>query len=87
MSSEWACVNGVWEGPDGKPVKTAPLQIHPRGNQCIPWEVASEGYREYVACYGQGQTLERLCERGGFAATELCILLYDRIKRLEGERR
>jgi hypothetical protein len=45
--------------------------------------VAAEAYKEYAAQYGTGQSLARLNERGGFGWSELAILLYERIKRLE----
>ncbi|CAI2035885.1 Uncharacterised protein [Serratia fonticola] len=47
-------------------------------------EIAQEAHKEYAAQFGKGQSLERLCERGGFSWYELASLLYDRIKRLEG---
>ncbi|OCJ44091.1 hypothetical protein [Serratia sp. 14-2641] len=50
----------------------------------IKIEIAQEAYKEYAAQFGKGQSLERLCERGGFSWYELASLLYDRIKRLEG---
>jgi len=80
--SNWECYNGTWK-LGGVPVKVAPVQIQPYGNKDIPYEVAEEAYKEYAAQHGNGQTLERLCERGGFASSEMAILLYDRIKRLE----
>jgi hypothetical protein len=45
--------------------------------------VAEEAYKEYADQYGNSQSFERLCERGGFGIDELAILLFDRIKRLE----
>jgi len=51
----------------------------------IPSIVAAEAYKEYVAQHGTIQSFERLCERGGFTPSELAILLFNRIKRLEGE--
>jgi hypothetical protein len=80
--SAWECYNGQWQ-LNGKPVKVAPVQITPYGNQHIPYEVAEEAYKEYLEQHGSGQSLQRLCERGGFSASEMAILLYDRIKRLE----
>jgi len=40
----------------------------------IPWGIAERAYREYVARYGDCQTLERLYERGGFYECELDML-------------
>ena len=37
----------------------------------IPWALAERAYSVYVGRYGQGQTLERLAERGGFAPSEM----------------
>jgi hypothetical protein len=53
------------------------------GGRSIPKVIAEEGYKEYAAQYGTSQSFERLHERGGFGAEELCILLYERIKRIE----
>jgi len=80
----WICYNGVWKDGAGNPMKVAPLQLNSHDRQ-VPWLVAAEGYKEYAAQHGTSQSLERLCERGGFSATELCILLFERIKRVEGE--
>lgn len=79
---KWYCKNGVWSDGAGAPVKVAPLQLNYH-DKTVPWEVAAEGYKEYSAQYGTRQSLPRLCERGGFSATELCILLFERIKRIE----
>ncbi len=49
----------------------------------VPLVVAEEAHKEYAA-QGYSQSLARLNERGGFGAAELAILLYQRIKRLEG---
>lgn len=49
----------------------------------MPLVVAEEAHKEYAA-QGYSQSLARLNERGGFGAAELAILLYQRIKRLEG---
>jgi len=73
--------NGVWNAGDPKkPIPTAPIQNH-----CteVPLVVAEEAYKEYAVQFGSSQSLKRLNERGGFAASELAILLYERIKRLE----
>ena len=68
------CINGKWNCP------TAPLSI---GTGRVPLEVAQEAYKEYAAQFGTSQSFERLNERGGFGDTELSILLFHRIKRLE----
>lgn len=81
----WICFNGVWTDGAGNLMKIAPLQLNPHDRQ-IPWPVAVEAYKEYAAQHGTTQSLERLCERGGFSATELAILLYERIKRIEQPR-
>ena len=41
----------------------------------IPWWLARVAYTRYVSLYGQGQSLERLAERGGFGRQELLDLL------------
>lgn len=41
----------------------------------IPWAVAEVAYREYSRRYINGQSLERLAERGGFGWYELAMLL------------
>jgi hypothetical protein len=51
----------------------------------IPKPVAEEAYKEYSTQFGVSQSLERICERQGFGAIELAMLLYIRIKRLEEE--
>lgn len=79
----WLCVDGVWQDGAGKPIETAPMQVHERSNSKIPMRVAEEAYKEYAAQYGYAQSLNRLNERGGFGAAELAILLYERIKRIE----
>jgi hypothetical protein len=73
---EFHCHNEKWNCP------TAPLQLCPEDKQ-VPLVVAEEAYKEYAAQFGTSQTLARLNERGGFSATELAILLYQRIKRIE----
>jgi hypothetical protein len=75
--SVFSCVNGKWTCP------TAPCQgLSEKGR--IPLALAQEAYKEYAAQGLSSQTLERLNERGGFGADELAILLFQRIKRLEG---
>ena len=68
--------------PDGENVKLFPVQSN-RDDRVIPWAIAEEAYKEYVAQHGKDQSLERLAERHGFGCSELAILLYQRIKRLE----
>ena len=77
--SDFGCFNGKWNVPT-LPIQK--IQPHTGGGQ-IPKVVAEEAYKEYAAQYGTSQSLARLCERGGFGAEELAILLYERIKRLE----
>jgi hypothetical protein len=83
------CVNGKWVDGSSKPLRTLPIQVTQRcmGDSEIPAEIVEEAYKEYAARYGTAQSLERLCERGGFGVAELARLLYDRIKRIETERR
>lgn len=78
---DWINHNGVWK-LGLTPCKVAPVQVK-HGEGQVPYEVAEEAYKEYKAQYGGTQSLERLCERGGFGCAELAILLYERIKRLE----
>lgn len=80
--SRFICTNGVWNVPTA-PVQK--IQAYTGGGQ-IPRVVAEEAYKEYAAQYGNEQSFERLCERGGFGAEELAILLYERIKRLEASK-
>ena len=50
-----------------------------------PVDIAREAYKEYAA-QGQGdQSFERLHERGGFGCMEMAMLLFQRIKRIQGE--
>ncbi len=67
--------NGKWN------VATAPVQVG-YGEGQVPMVVAEEAHKEYAA-QGHSQSLARMNERGGFGASELAILLYQRIKRLE----
>lgn len=41
----------------------------------IPWWLAEEAYQQYVRLFGDGQSLERIAERGGFGRGELLALL------------
>lgn len=74
--------NGIWK-INGKECKTAPLQT---GSRKIPYIIAEEAYKEYAELFGESQSLETLCERGGFGHCELAILLYQRIKRIENDK-
>lgn len=75
-------INGVWkDGRFNTDLKTAPIQTH--SEKDVPWDVSAEAWKEYAAQGHGNQSHERLCERGGFAASELAILLYQRIKRLQ----
>lgn len=90
MSRSWTLTNGQWTDGAGRPIETAPLQnyalyarsAHSGTRPGIPLEVAQEAYKEYASQYGTSQSLQRLNERGGFDATELAILLFERIQRL-----
>ena len=74
-------VNGVWrDGRFNVALKTAPIQTH--SEKDVPWDVSAEAWKEYAAQGHGDQSHERLCERGGFGASELAILLYERIQRL-----
>ena len=54
--------------------KMFPIQSE-RGHRAhpteIPWSVADRAYSVYRADYGDGQSLERLAQRGGFAPSEM----------------
>ncbi|CAI1526727.1 Uncharacterised protein [Serratia quinivorans] len=50
----------------------------------IDSDIAREAYKEYVAQTGNDQSFERIHQRGGFCWAELAVLLYARLKRLEG---
>lgn len=41
----------------------------------VPWWLAEIAYDHYVKLFGNGQSLERIAERGGFGRDELLILL------------
>ncbi len=40
----------------------------------IPWKHAEVAYKTYSSLFGNGQTLERLAERGGFGIDEFSCL-------------
>ena len=53
----------------------------------IPWCVAEEAYRVYLARYHSGQSLEQLAARGGFGVEEMGMFLPDwreRVEKTEG---
>ena len=76
-----------WQDPNDsrRVIRAFPIQTPRWQPASIPWPVAEEAYTEYAAQYGKQQTLERLAERGGFGMSEMAILLYERILRLEAE--
>ena len=76
---------GAWRGWGGQQVVSFPLKILDVHHATIPYPIAEAAYEEYATSHGRQQSLERLGERGGFGVMELIILLYERIKRLEGE--
>lgn len=78
MGGQYTFDGTAWE-KDGLPVRSVAIQ------PCatVPIAIAREAHKEYVNRYGTGQTLSRICERGGFGGAELAILLYDRVKHLE----
>lgn len=81
--SQFICEQiGKWRTREGEPVKSFPLQLR-NLDTSLPLPVAEEAYKEYVAQYGNQQSLERLAQRGGFGAAEIATLLFERIKRLE----
>lgn len=81
----WTRRNYIWyDERFNVPMQTAPIQT--LNEKDVPWDVAAEAYKEYAAQYGTSQSLERLCERGGFSASELAILLFERIKRIEASK-
>ena len=85
MNWSWSNIGrkeSVWVDGAGNPIKVAPVQIHGYGPKGIPYPIAEEAYKEYAAQYGTQQSLERLCERGGFGWEELATLLYERCLRL-----
>lgn len=79
------CLNGVWKDGAGREFLTAPVQKSQEcmGDLRIPRIVAEEAYKEYVDQNGSSQSFERLCERGGFGPSELAILLFNRIERIQ----
>lgn len=60
----------VQQDIDVRPHQREPWQ---RGGT-VPRAVAERAYDAYAARYGRGQSLDRLCERGGFGPWELDLL-------------
>jgi hypothetical protein len=77
----WTRVNKEWR-ENGRPCRTAPVQIG-YGEGAVPFDVSAEAWKEYAAQGHGSQSHERICQRGGWGAAELAILLYERIKRIE----
>jgi hypothetical protein len=71
-----------WMKFEGNSARTFPIQ-DTRGTGSVPIEWAEEAYKEYAAQFGTSQSLEQLGKRGGFGATEIVMLLFQRIKRIE----
>lgn len=69
----------LWPTPHQNDGQEAPIQR----DRFVPMEVAEEAWKEYAAQGHGDQSLERINQRNGFGASELAILLYHRIKRLE----
>jgi hypothetical protein len=67
---------------EGNSVRTFPIQ-DTRGKDSVPIEWAEEAYKEYATQFGTSQSLEDLGSRGGFGATEIAMLLFQRIKRIQ----
>lgn len=73
-----------WLDANGENLSVAPITQSVGGHKTtLPLAIVQEAYKEYSDQYGDGQSLERLNERGGFGSAEVAILLYERIKRLE----
>jgi hypothetical protein len=53
--------------------KEREMEDHP--SCTIPWWLAEEAYTWYSKCFGTGQSLQRLADRGGFGRKELLMLL------------
>lgn len=54
-----------------------PFPVHELGEPdgFIPWWLAEIAYEAYVKEAGNSQSLQRICERGGFGRKELMYLL------------
>ena len=78
----WMKFNHIWQDSEGNSVETFPIQ-DTRGTDSVPIEWAEEAYKEYAAQFGTSQSLEDLGSRGGFGATEIAMLLFQRLKRIE----
>lgn len=81
---KFSCVNEVWK-IDGLDCETHRLMPVDERRRDIPRVIAEEAYKEYSEQFGTQQSLERIEERGGFHISEISILLFERIKRLEKE--
>lgn len=63
------------------PIQSDPLREMTDDGLCyrpagqVPWGIAAEAYKVYAKKYRNGQSLERLAERGGFGWSELIALL------------
>jgi hypothetical protein len=79
----WTRSNKEWR-ENGNPCRTAPVQIG-YGEGFVPWEISAEAWKEYAAQGHGSQSHERICERGGWGASEMAILLFERIKRIEAQ--
>ena len=80
----WLKFNKKWQESNGAPMEVFPIQ-DTRGPDAVPMEVAEEAYKEYAAQFGTSQSLKRMGERGGFGATEIAVLLFQRIKRIQSD--
>ena len=83
---DWMRTNGKY--PESLPV--VPVQVEfdtYRGSikPTVPLELSLEAYKEYAEQYGTSQSHDRMIERGGFGILEIAVLLFERIKRLEGQ--
>lgn len=86
----------TWFKMDGWPNQIAVQQVpvqddYVRGTNTnlpgctIPRWLAEIAYTRYVEYGGRGQSLDRLCERGGFGRSEFLAFLYEALK-MEAEK-
>ncbi len=54
------------------PIQSTPREVSPC--RSVPWVMAEKAWGTYRARYGEGQTLERMAERGGFGWREFAYL-------------
>lgn len=81
--SRFVCIKGgQWKTKDSAPVESLPIQTRDCPNS-LPRPIVEVAYKEYAAQHDTQQSLERLAERGGFGTTEIIILLYEHIERLD----